>query len=304
MTAPSTRKVSRGGYGKQLRELLHRKVTETRAAAVRSEGKVSAEQLDDLERLARLVGIGDDAKPASLLERWPLVAAFVVTLGLVSVLVFVPMLTTEIELELKAEEVGFDLSTGQTLTTGLKVTAIGASGLSGVHLPRGKNRSGKRIPASDEDWTQVRVEIPEAVDDPNGITLAPLDASAGSRVWLRSTDNPGNYDLSVRNDKIDVTVNLSGWLTVKPYRAKVFDRDFGRGRQMNFQSGTGVMDLTVTPTAPAKRLVLWPTHGHQFVICARPPECARHGARRGFDDFGRNDLFPVPRQQEAHPASA
>ncbi len=119
------------GDGKQLRELLQRKATETRAAALRNEGKVSAEQLDDLERLARLVGIGDDAKPALLRERWPLVAAFVVTLGLVSVLVFVPMPTTEIELELKAEEVGFDLPTRRTLTTGLKVTAIGASGLAG-----------------------------------------------------------------------------------------------------------------------------------------------------------------------------
>src|SRR5262245_42611058 len=87
--------------GEPLRDLLRRQTESLRNEALRNGGDVPAHELDRVARLQRLVEIHAAAHPASSARRWSVAVAFGVTLLLSSVLLFVRVPETDVELDLR-----------------------------------------------------------------------------------------------------------------------------------------------------------------------------------------------------------
>ena len=83
----------------ELRNLVYARANALQTEAIRSGGSIPPEQLEELRQLASLVEIRDAAQPVPPRRRWPLIALFVFTLIIVSVLLFVRRGNTEVELD-------------------------------------------------------------------------------------------------------------------------------------------------------------------------------------------------------------
>jgi hypothetical protein len=92
----------------------------------------SPERLAELDTLAALIGLRDRLDPQPSRKRWPAVAAFVLTMGVVSALLFVHVRQTEVELDATVSELTFSLARPQAVTEPLVVRFIGIAGFETV----------------------------------------------------------------------------------------------------------------------------------------------------------------------------
>jgi len=104
----------------RLRELLAEKV---RAA----DGDVSAQELEAIQRIAELIELRRKTTPP---PRWPIAALFAAAV-LVSLVLFVRVPETHVELQLVVSEVGFELVRPQAVTEIVNLRELGATGLRG-----------------------------------------------------------------------------------------------------------------------------------------------------------------------------
>lgn len=196
--------------GEQLRELLSRQTEAVSEGAIQTGGQVSAEQLEALGRLARLVEICDVAQPPPPRKRWPMVTALGVTFLIVSLLLFARVSETEIELELALSEVSFVLPTQQILTEVMQLSILGASGLQEIRLPRIRDRAAQILHASEGAEHAIRLSAAADGAHQGTVTLAPVVLPAGTHVWLRYTEVPNQYRLSLKGSELLLHVDVNG----------------------------------------------------------------------------------------------
>jgi hypothetical protein len=180
-----------------LRALLVRQTEEVSADALRNGGTVPEERLDELSRLSRLLEMRDTAT-SPLRWRWlvPLVA--VVTIACLSVLLFVRVSSTEIELELKASDLSFVVPTARVLTGPLTVSSVGVTGLKAIELP------GSSLPLAGTGGSTLTFAAEPAGGRPGAISLDPLGVSEGARVSLGKGEGQNRYGVIVQRA-------ASGW---------------------------------------------------------------------------------------------
>jgi hypothetical protein len=241
MTAPDGKAP---GEGDRLRAMLQR-----RARAVGEQtaetGEVSREQLDDLERLARLVAISDAAQRPRAARRWPLVAGLGFTLLIVSVLLFARTRETEIELDLDLSEASFVSSRLQILADAIGVTSLGVAGLREIQIPRARDRGAETLTAAGaEPELGFRLSVGEGAR-PGTVALAALSLPAGTRVWLRSADTPRQYRLSLRGPDLRLRAEVSGVVNVGTSGTATGPVDFGAPKAVLLQPGSSGVDIDV-----------------------------------------------------------
>ena len=157
-----------------------------RDEVIQSGGQVSAEKLATLQRLARLAELCNAAPPLPR-KRWPVAAALGLTLVLVSILLFVRVPVTEIELDLALSEVSFVLSSPQKFSDAMALSALGVSGLREIQLPIDARRDATRRGGPDGPEVAVLLSVGSSGKRHGTITLAPLILPAGTQVWVRRT---------------------------------------------------------------------------------------------------------------------
>jgi hypothetical protein len=187
-----------------LRNLLQQKAKAVGQEAAQSGGVVPAEQSEELGRLARLVEVYSNAHPPAPPPRWPLGVALGVTLLAASVMLFVRVSETEVELELVVSEAGFTLPARQVLTGGTAVAALGVSGLREIQLPI---TSGDR--AGEDEVSAVRLSPVAA----GTVDLAALALPEGTRVRVLGTAGSSQYRLSLeppQGSALDLRVDVNG----------------------------------------------------------------------------------------------
>jgi hypothetical protein len=170
--------------GDPLRALLHRKIQEASEAAGR-DGEVPAAQLDEVNRLTRLVEIRDKAF-ATMPPRWRIAAVLAATLLLVSLLLFLRVRETQVEMQLVVSEVSFVLTRAQVVTDIMKLAELSASGLRGVQLPDPEL-------AAPADQKAVRVTSLES----GTLTLDPVSLASGAAVRIDAERSQGTFKLGV-----------------------------------------------------------------------------------------------------------
>ena len=205
--------------GESLRQLLMARTSAAVEKAVRSGGEIAEDEVAALGRLARLVEHRKAAEAPPPRRPWPLVVLGASTLLIASVLLFARVPETEVELEIGATEVSFSLPSQQVLFENMSLSSLGVSGLRRVSLPAlaggepGETDTLLPDDTADED-AAVRLEAVEDGGRRGTIGIAAIVPGAGTDVWLRRSDLPGQYRLSLRNAKGPIQVDVAGPLRI------------------------------------------------------------------------------------------
>jgi hypothetical protein len=226
-----------------LRVLLRREIKEASEAAVAADGRVSAEQLVQLEHLSRLVEFAGATRPPPPARRWVLVTVLFATLVVVSVLLFARVVETEIELDLVLDEVGFVLTDHQVLTDVISLSVVGVSGLQAIELP---GVSGEReLPTGDEFGaaSSFRVAAGSNGARTGEVSLAPLALPAQSRVSVQHTGVAYGYRLSLEAPDLALQIGVRGPVQIGGAGSPPTLRDYATPRSVLLRSPAGPVDV-------------------------------------------------------------
>lgn len=239
-----TRQGGPGTTADQLRDLLRRQVQAASDETIHSGGQISADQVEALSRLARLVEIHQATQPARKRKRGPAALLFGSTLLIVSILLFARVRDTEIELDLAVSEVSFVSPAQQTLAETMDLTALGVSGLREIQLP------GRETPADAEDGdTGLRLSV--IPTESGSINLSTVTLAPGDHVWLRRTAPPYQCRLSLQGKPAELRADVLGAVQMESAGVGSQRLDFTAPQSVLLRSGTEDTDLDlsfVTPT--------------------------------------------------------
>jgi len=199
----------------QLRELLHAQAKTLQDEAIRSGGSVPAEALEGLRRLSSLVEISDATRPAPPRRHWPLIALFAATLIVASVLLFVRRESTEIELNLRVDQLGFILPDRQVLSEQLRLSALGVSGLREIQLPRSRGAEAITLASGHEFESSVELAVASENRIRGEVSLPELILPAQTRVLLTRTESTGQYRCTLEGAGLNLSADVNGPVKVK-----------------------------------------------------------------------------------------
>jgi hypothetical protein len=180
---------------------------------------------------------------AAIPNRWLPALVFFATLVIASVLLFVRVSSTPIELTGTFSGVGFVSGREQPLGHPMRLSALGASGVKGVELP-------EEVPAAGST-TALRVGVEETPDgrQVGSIVMDRIMVPEGTQVWLTATDVRRQYRLSLRAptaSAIEVHADVMGGLAFAPSSATRTTTVLRAPRGVDFQSSTAALDLDLT----------------------------------------------------------
>jgi len=241
--------------GHELRAFLARQTRAASEEAVRSGGQVAPQQVETLERLARLVALHEALQQAPSRHRWRLLLAFGTTLLIISALLFARVAETEIELDLVLSEVGFALPTPQKLTDVMVLSALGVSGLRGIQLPQARSTDAQVL-VSGNAGAGLRLSVASEGGHQGSISLETLLVPTGTRVWVRNTGLPREYRLSLKSTGLELRAAVNGAVQVGFSGGGIQQLDFATPHAVLLQSGTNEVDLDVTFLDSAKSVFL------------------------------------------------
>jgi hypothetical protein len=176
-------------------------------------------------------------------NRWIPAGVFLLTLVVASVLLFIRVSTTTIELTGTFTGLGFVSAQQQPLGRPLHVVALGAAGVRNAQFPQEVS--------SDGSATSLRVAVDGAPDakEPGSIVVDRIVVPEGTRVWLSRTDVPRQYRLTLRPPSsavIEVHADVSGAATFTPAGARTTATTLRAPRAVDFTSSGGTLDLDLT----------------------------------------------------------
>ncbi len=236
----------------RLRDLLVREAKAVSEDAIQADGQVSAERVEALERLARLVEIHGNAQPSPPRKRWPLAAALGGTLLIASLLLFSRVSETEIELDLSLSEATFVLPRPQVLTDVMSLSALGISGLREVRLPRVREGVPQTPPPSERPASAIRLSVASEGERQGTITLATLPLPAKTRVRLHRTEVPHQYRVSLEGPGLDLRVNVNGPVRIGLSGTSPQQLDFTSPKSILLRPSSDEIDLDLTLPGPSR----------------------------------------------------
>jgi hypothetical protein len=227
-----------------LRRLLVDRTSAAVEKAVTSGGEIAEDDVAALGRLARLVELRKAAEPQQPRQLWPLLVLGGSTLLVASVLLFARVTETEVELEIGATEVSFSLLGQQVLFENMSLSSLLASGLRRVTLPEvDDGEPGEATP--DED-ASVRLEAVQDGTRRGAIGIAAIVPGAGTDVWIRRADVPGQYRLSIRNATDPIQVDIEGLVNIAASGLRSRTVDLKNPRAIVLEPSREIVDLDLT----------------------------------------------------------
>jgi hypothetical protein len=213
---------------------------------------VSPEDVDALGRLARLAEICDAVRPPARRKRWPIAALLAVTLLAVSVLLFVRMPETQIELDVTLYEVGFVLSGRQELADAMQLSELGVSGLRAIRFPPVPGAT-MMTPRGEADGVGARLSAASAGTRRGSIALAKLTLGPETRVRLSSTHVPEQFRLSLTGLGQPLRVDVNGPVRIVGAGFPEAVRDFVTPKPIALLPASDQVDLDLTFTGKESR---------------------------------------------------
>lgn len=233
----------------RLKEVLRNETAKVCREASRDGGAVSAEQIEALTRLERLVAIQAALESAPKRNRWIAPVLLVLTLAVVSVMLFARVNRTEIELDAQSREVGFRLAADGILIEGAEIAAVTVAGAQAVAVRAAGSWRGLDLREAEGDPLNVEITLaPDPLD--GGITMAPVELKAGTRVWLRPTDEPGRFRLTLSGGDVEIRASLHGSVQLAAPGADREVVEFPFPRPAVFRMRDGTVDLDVLLVRP------------------------------------------------------
>jgi hypothetical protein len=230
----------------QLRDLLNQQAKALYDEAAQAGGQVSSTKLESLEHLQRLIEIYSSSSPPSRRLRWPVVAILGTTLTIVSILLFARVRSTEIELDLSLSELGFRLPQQQVIADVMKLSTLGVSGLKEIQLPRIGKQDAHTFHQSDGSASSIQLSNETDSIHTGTITLATLALPVGTHIWLRPTEIPLQYRLSIKNTKLLLRADVNGFVGIGIPGIPREQLNFTSPKSILLQSGPNIVDLDLS----------------------------------------------------------
>ena len=227
----------------QLRNLLHSNAKDLQNEALSSGGAVPAEKLEALRRLSELVGICDSAELTPPRRRWPLIAVFGCTLLIVSILLFTGPRSTEIEMNLRLDQIGFVLPVRQVLSEQLSLASLGVTGVSQVELPRAE-RSEARTLVSGHDFDS-NIALTAAGEPPliGQVALPDLIVPAQTKVSFERGESPKHFRLTLPATGLNLSADVNGPVKVSSIAGGEAQLNFLSPKSVIFKSQSQAVNL-------------------------------------------------------------
>ena len=155
-------------------------------------------------RLVQLVELRDKLRASQGGNGGQLRWCLLFTLFLASILFFTRVHATRIDLQVVLSEVELGFSADRPWTDAMQLSSLGASGLNDVIGPAGaeivSRSSIKLIVATGNGWPT---------------DAGPIFLPANSRVWLRTSDVPGSYRMSIQAKDVQFRADVLGQSTLR-----------------------------------------------------------------------------------------
>ena len=186
-------------------------------------------------------------------NRWLPALVFFATLVIASVLLFVRVSSTPIELTGSFTGLGFVSTRQQPLGHPIRVAALAVAGAKGIELP-------DEVPPA-AGATALRVAADETAKGKQvgTIVVDRIMVPAGAQVWLTRTEVPRQYRLSLRGaapGSIEVHADVMGAVSFTPATAARTATVLEAPRAVDFTSSSGALDLDLT-LAPGAATPRW-----------------------------------------------
>lgn len=221
---------------RRLDALVERQTRELLDEAVLTDGSVPRPRLETLVDLRTLAEMKPRQAPPS--HRWIPALVMVLTLLLMSGLLFIRVPSTEIELEIRATEVGFRVPTLQPLTEGTSLALLGADGLRRIRMA-GDNRHAEKVLVMDQgDEGFVRLSSRKDGTRDGTITLAGIAVPAKTVGSLRYGGVPNRFRLSLAAADLDVRADVQGPVTAAVAGGDVQEMDFDVPQAVDLRGGS------------------------------------------------------------------
>jgi hypothetical protein len=225
-----------------------RRLVQTRSAAIAESalrsGCVSPDEIQELDRLSRLLELQRKAASGATIRFSHVAALLGGTLVAVSVLLFARVRETAVELEVEATHVGFELAGKQVLLERVALERLGASGLTRIELPDlGPGQVDFQIGGDEGDQVIGIAAVSDGARR-GSVDVTQIVPAAGTHVMLGRTDVPSEYRLSLVNPHVDLNVGVHGPVSVSA--AGPDPVDFVNPRAIRLEAASGVVDLDMT----------------------------------------------------------
>jgi hypothetical protein len=240
--APEEREASAASGGRQLRELLQLKANYAKDKALESAGAIAAEELEDLDRLSRLVRICDEAQPKPRRRHLPIIMLFLATLMVGSLLLFTGPHSTEIEADLHVDQLSFALSQRQVLSEPLRLSSLGLTGIGQVQLPRAENTDARTLFTGRDFNSSIRLTVLPAGE----LALPELVLPQRSKVVVERSEVPSQYRLTLPAANVDFSVDVNGPVRVDSIAGQEHALTFLSPKSVEFKPQGQNVDLDLT----------------------------------------------------------
>jgi hypothetical protein len=255
-----------GASAGDLRRLLAARTAAAIETARLTGGAVPQDQVDELNRLARLLDLQDASAERRPQRAWEAAIILIATLVLVSALLFAHVDHTEVELEVDATQVSFATSSEQVLFEELDLSELGVSGLSRITLPdAGVAAFGNSM--TQESNQAIRLTVAEKGGRRGAIGISELKPTKPTSVNVRLRGRSGEYRLSFRDPGMTIDVGAIGpvQITIAGVGERTIDLPIPQSLTLEPASGSVDLDLTfkdaeraaMTPQVPVAALEFW-----------------------------------------------
>ena len=178
--------------------------------SISEDGKLTADEIDSLEQLSRLVKLVESSQPKRRPNLWLLPALFLTTLIILSILLFGHVSETEIELDVTASDVSFAVPDQQVLTTLMQLTRLGIDGLNEIRIPRSQEQDSHTIYSADNKQETLHVLITPEKKETGSVSLSSVIVPVGTRVRIYPTEIANQYGLSLMGSSVDLRAEIYG----------------------------------------------------------------------------------------------
>ncbi len=110
----------------------------------------------------------------------------------------------------------------------------------------------QNLNASGGTDSAIRLSVESDGERKGTVTLVALKAPAGTRVWVRSTDVPHQYRLSLKASSLDFRADVNGPVRVGPLGAPAEIIDFVSPKSILLRPGSNEVDFDLTVPAASK----------------------------------------------------
>lgn len=230
-----------------LRELLKRELDAMAAEAAKSDSSISAERVEMLNHLSKLVEVRDSLQPKP--RNWWPPLILVVTLVITSVLLFARVRETEIELEVSATDVNFTLDKSEVVSSAANLLTLGVSGLENVQMPPSPGETA--IASANQQVSVMSLSASTAAGRRGTVTLAPLVLQSDARVRLGCSEVANQYNLSTNAANLKLEATADGPVTINVPGSPGRAFDFATPKSIAMQGGAEELRLDLAfPSLP------------------------------------------------------